>query len=104
MKNCCHSNSSEKLSVNTDVKNSKGVNNNDNNKELSKENKNDNNNNNNNNNNNIWRIIETIPAAAQLKSVRILRRVLERKEDLWSFGLQRKPLFITSVKNSQRIE
>ena len=29
---CCHSNSSEKQSVNTDVKNSKGVNNNDNNR------------------------------------------------------------------------
>ena len=40
LETCCHSNSSEKLSANTDVKNSKGVNNNNNNNDQSDQSKN----------------------------------------------------------------
>ena len=55
METCC-----EKPSVNIDVKNSKGINNNNNEKE--------------------WRLL--------LRSARILRRVLEIKRDLLSLKLQ----------------
>ena len=50
------------------------------------------NNNNNNNNNNVGERVETIHMKAQLRTARILRRVLETWGDLLSLKLQWKTI------------
>ena len=84
METCCHSDSSEKPSAKTDVKNSKGVNNNNYSSVLgavteglvqgleSLE---------------ITGRVEIIQTTALLRSARILRRVLETRGDLLSLKL-----------------
>ena len=115
---CCHSNSSEKPSANTDVKNSRGVNNNNNYLDLARELKSL-------RNMNVTIIpivigafgtvttgllkslgdlevcsrVETIQTTALLKTARILRSVLETWGDFLSLNLQWKTISIRWCEN-----